>query len=217
MDDKALQHAVAEELEWARHVDASHIQVTVHDGVVQLSGFVGTLVEKKAANRSVWHLRGVLGVRDDVEVRPTAAHQHAGEEIASRARQVLLWDSLIPGAKIGVRVDDGVVTLTGTLDLPYQRAEAEQRVQQLAGVVWVDNQIVVRRPANVAAGLRAKVARALQRHSELDASRIVVEVHEHQVKLTGTVPSFTQRRIAENAAWAAPGVTEVEDLLTVQR
>jgi osmotically-inducible protein OsmY len=216
MDDKALQHAVAEELEWARHVDASHILVAVHDRVVQLSGFVGTLAEKKAANRSVWHLHGVLGVRDEVEVRPSAEHQHAGEEIASRARQVLLWDSLIPGAKIGVQVDDGVVTLTGTLDLPHQRAEAEQRVQQLAGVVRVDNQIVVRRPANVAAGLRAKVGRALQRHSELDASRIVVEVQEHQVKLTGTVPSFMQRRIAENAAWAAPGVTEVEDLLTIQ-
>ncbi len=74
MDDKSIQHAVAEELEWARHVDASRIGVAVHDGVVHLTGLVGTLAEKKAANRSVWHLHGVLGVRDDIEVRPSAAH-----------------------------------------------------------------------------------------------------------------------------------------------
>ena len=89
MDDKSVQHAVAEELEWARHVDASHLQVAVHDGVVHLTGLVSTLAEKKAANRSVWHLHGVLGVRDDIEVRPSAAHQHPDEEIASRACQIL--------------------------------------------------------------------------------------------------------------------------------
>ncbi len=88
MDDKTLQHAVTEELEWARHVDASHIEVAVHDGVVQLAGYVGTLAEKKAANRSVWHLRGIVGVRDDIEVRQATAHQHPDEELARRAQQV---------------------------------------------------------------------------------------------------------------------------------
>ncbi len=215
MDDKSLQHAVVEELEWARHVDASHIQVAVHDGVVHLTGLVGTLAEKKAANRSVWHLHGVLGVRDDIKVRPSAAHQHPDEEIASRACQVLLWDSLIPGAKIGVRVSNGVVTLTGILDVPYQRVEAEQRVQQLAGVVQVDNQIVLEGTSKTEADLRTKVSRALQRHSELDTSRIAVEVHKDQVRLTGTVSSYIQSRIAENAAWAAPGVSDVVDLLRV--
>ncbi|HEY0183897.1 MAG TPA: BON domain-containing protein [Rhodopila sp.] len=216
MDDKTLQHAAVEELEWAPHVDASRIQVTVHDGVVQLFGTVGTLAEKKAANRGVWHLAGVVGVRDDIEVLPVEAHRHPDEEIASRARQVLLWDSLIPGTKIGVAVDHGVVTLTGTLDLPFQRVEAEQRVQQLAGVVRIDNRIVIRRVPQTEAGLRAKIDRAFARHAELDASRIAVEVHDSQVKLSGTVPSFTQRRIAENAAWAAPGVSDVIDLMQVR-
>ena len=71
-------------------------------GVVHLTGLVGTLAEKKAANRSVWHLHGVLGVRDDIKVRRSAAHQHPDEEIASRACQVLLWDPLeFPGRKSG--------------------------------------------------------------------------------------------------------------------
>jgi osmotically-inducible protein OsmY len=215
MDDKTLHHAAAEELEWAPHLDASHIQVTVHDGVVRLSGHVGTLAEKKAANRSVWHLQGVVGVHDEIEVRPVEAERHSDEELVRRAKQVLLWDSMVPGADIHVNAENGIVTLTGTLDLPYQSVEAEERVQQLAGVVRINNQIAVRPSSSIAAGLGDKVRRALARHSDLDASRIVVEVHGNHVRLLGTVPSYIQRRIAENAAWAAPGVSEVVDLMRV--
>lgn len=217
MDDRTLQHAVAEELAWAPHVDASDITVSVHDGVVHLSGSVRTLAEKKAANRNVWHLRGVAGVRDELLVRLPDAHRHADAELASRAAQLLLWDALIPGQAIAVHCVDGTITLSGTLDGPHLRAEAEQRVQQLAGVVHVDNRIVVRPAADLAMGLREKVLRALARHSELDSSGITVTVSADQVTLGGTVPSFVQRRIAETAAWAAPGVNDVIDHLHVRR
>ena len=105
------------------------------------------------------------------------------------------------------------MTLAGKLDLPYQHVEAQQRVEQLAGVVQVDNQIVLEGTPKTEADLRMKVNRAFQRHSELDASRIAVEVHANQVRLIGTVSSYIQRRIAENSAWAAPGVSDVVDLL----
>ena len=134
-----------------------------------------------------------------------------------RARRVLLWDALVPGEKIGIRAEKGVVTLTGTLDLGYQREEAEQRVQHLAEVIQIDNQIVVRPRPDTEPDLPGKVHRAFERHSELDASRIVIEGHERKVNLSGTVPSYTQRRIAENAAWAVPGVDEVVDLMRVSR
>ncbi len=217
MDDRTLRHAVAEELEWAPHVDASEISVAVHDGVVQLSGSVRTLAEKKAANRNVWHLRGVVGVRDELVVRPTDAHRHADAELASRAAQLLLWDSLIPGHAIAVACHNGTLVLTGTLDEPHLRAEAEQRVQLLAGVVGVDNRIVIRPKPDQATDLRDKVLRALARHSELDSTGITVAVSDGQVTLGGTVPSFVQRRIAETAAWAAPGVTDVIDHMHVKR
>ncbi|HQT75750.1 MAG TPA: BON domain-containing protein [Rhodopila sp.] len=215
MDDKALQHAVTEELEWAPHVDASRIQVAVHDGVVHLSGHVASLTEKKAANRTIWHLEGVTGVRDDIVVQPAEADRHADEELSRRARQVLDWDAIIPASQIGVATEGGVITLSGTVDEAYQRAEAEQRVQHLAGVVHVENRIVIRPRPEVTAEVGKHVRRALERHSELDSSRIVVDVQGSNVTLSGKVPSYTQRRIAENAAWAAPGVDEVMDLLQV--
>ncbi len=217
MDDKTLQHAVAEELEWAPHIDASGVTIAVHDGIVHLAGHVGTLAEKKLANRTVWHLSGVVGVRDAIVVQPPDSHRHSDEELASRAAQLLLWDSLIPGHAIAVSAHGGVITLSGTLDEPHLKAEAEERVHQLAGVVGVDNKIAIRRKRDVASDLRDKVRRALARHSELDSSGIMVEAHEQQVTLSGSVPSFVQRRIAENAAWAAPGVADVVDHMKVHR
>jgi osmotically-inducible protein OsmY len=217
MDDQSLQHAVVEELTWARHVDASDVTVAVHEGVVTLSGNVRTLIEKKLANRSVWHLQGVVGVRDNIAVQPPDVHRHSDAELADRATRTLEWDALIPGHAISVTAEAGVLTLTGAVDEPHFRAEAEERVQQLAGTVRVDNKIVVRASADVAVDLRGKVLRALARHSELDSSGITVEVHGEQVTLLGSVPSFVQRRIAENAAWAAPGVIDVVDRLQVHR
>jgi len=217
MDDQSLQHAVAEELTWARHVDAAGITVAVHDGVVTLSGHVRSLGEKRHANRCVWHLNGVVGVRDELEVRPREADRHSDTELTSRAARTLEWDALIPSGVIGVTAASGVLTLTGTVDEPHFRTEAEERVQQLAGVVRVDNKIVVRAPTEIAVGLAEKVRRALARHSELESSGITVEVHGEQVTLAGSVPSFVQRRIAVNAAWAAPGVIDVVDRLQVRR
>lgn len=215
MSDKELEHAVAEELEWAPHVDASHILVSVRNGVVRLPGYVRSLAERKAAIRAVWHVRGVRGLEDELEVRPPEAHQHSDDEIARRAMHILLWDSQIPGSRIGVQVENGFVTLTGAVDWHYQRAEAERQLQRLAGVIAVDNRITLQPPSAIAAEIHERVVRALRRHSELNASRIVVQVHDDRVTLSGNVPSLKQRRVAENAAWSAPGVTDVLDLLRV--
>lgn len=215
MDDDAVKHAVAEELEWAPHVDASGIRISVDNRIVLLTGQVRSLAEKKAAERAVWHVQGVRGVRDELEVRLPETSRHADTEIAHRAKQVLLWDAQIPGSRIHVRSDGGVVTLSGTLDWQYQRAEAEQRIQRLAGVLRVDNRISIRPAPAGTAEVRDRVVRALQRHSEIDASRIAVDAHDQRVTLTGTVPSFMQRRIAESAAWSVPGVNDVLDLMRV--
>ncbi|MDA8248855.1 MAG: BON domain-containing protein [Rhodospirillales bacterium] len=215
-DDAWMARAVAEELEWAPHVDAAHIHVSVQDGIVHLTGHVRTLVEKKAAERTVWHVAGVRGIAADLEIRRPAAHLHSDDEIARRAADVLDWDAQIPNTEIKVQVEGGVVTLLGAVDWQYQRAQAEARVQQLAGVVAVDNRIVVRAVPTAADEVHEQVLRALRRHAEIDASGIAVEVQGGCVTLTGHVPSFAQRRIAETAAWSARGVTDVIDHVRVE-
>jgi osmotically-inducible protein OsmY len=214
-DDAWVERAVTEELEWAPHVDAAHVRVSVQDGVVHLTGHVRTLVEKKAAERTVWHVAGVRGLAADLEVRRPAAHLHSDAELARRAADVLDWDAQIPGADIKVGAEHGLITLLGAVNWNYQRAEAEACVQRLAGVVGVDNRIVVRAVPSAAPEVREQVLRALHRHVELDATAIAVDVDDGRVTLSGHVPGFSQRRIAENAAWSARGVYDVVDRLQV--
>ncbi len=214
LDDLTLDHLVREELEWAPHVDATNITVHVRDGIVTLGGFVASYAEKKAAERAVWHVRGVLGLAQEIEVRLAPEARHSDEEIAHRVASVLRWDARIPEGRIQVKVEAGVVTLIGAVDWQYQKEDVEARVQPLAGVVAIENRIVVR-PAPGAPDIGDAVRRALARHAEIDASRITVTTHGAEVTLTGAVRSLAARRIAENAAWSAAGVTDVVDRMRV--
>jgi osmotically-inducible protein OsmY len=214
MDYTGLQHAVAEELQWAPHLDASDITVTVRDGIVRLTGFVASLAEKHAAERAVWHVRGVRGLAQEVEVLVPEARRHSDDAIAHRALSVLRWDTQIPGEGIQIKVDHGVVTLIGTVDWQFQREAAEERIRNLAGVTAVDNRLGLR-PTTAAADIKKQIERAFRRHTRLHAAGITVDIDGSKVILTGHVPSVEDREAAENMAWSAAGVAEVEDHVIV--
>jgi NitT/TauT family transport system permease protein len=104
--------------------------------------------------------------------------------------------------------------LTGEVDWQFQKAEAAYIVHRLTGVVDVVNQIRVV-PRSGASDIKQKIERALRRSAALDASRITVETEGGGVVLTGKVEAWYQRDIVERAAWSAPGVTEVQNRLTI--
>ncbi len=215
MDDLELQHAVAEELEWAPHVDASHVAVSVRDGIVRLTGSVGSLAEKKAAERAVWHVRGVRGIAEEIEVAIPTAQRRSDDEIAHRVGSVLHWDTQIPSDHIQFKVERGVVALIGCVQWQFQKTEAEELIHRLAGVAGVDNRIMVHPPV-APTDIKAHVERAFSRHANLHAAGIALQVDDCKVTLTGHVPSVEERNTAENAAWSAVGVAEVENRLVVQ-
>ena len=215
MDDLELQHAVAEELEWAPHVDASHVAASVRDGIVRLTGFVGSLAEKRAAERAVWHVRGVRGIAEEIELAIPASQRLSDEEIAHRVGRVLYWDAQIPGDHIQLKVERGVVTLIGCVHWHFQKIEAEELIHKLAGVAGVDNQIMVHPPV-APTDIKAYVERAFRRHANLHAAGIALQVDDRKVTLAGHVPSVEERNTAENAAWSAVGVAEVDNRLVVQ-
>jgi len=215
MDDLELQHAVAEELEWAPHVDAVHVAVSVRDGIVRLSGYVGSLTEKKAAERAVWHVRGVRGIAEELEVVIPAAERRSDDEIAHRVASALCWDTQIPGDRIQIKVERGVLTLIGSVERQFQKVEAGDLVHRIAGVVGVDNQIIVH-PTVAPADIKDHVERAFGRHAKLHLAGIAIHVDDRKVTLTGHVPSIDERNTAENATWSAAGVAEVDNRLVVQ-
>jgi osmotically-inducible protein OsmY len=127
----------------------------------------------------------------------------------------LEWDALVPLDKVKVTVSKGWVTLEGEVEWQYQKEDAERVIRRLTGVRGVSNLITVRPQSVSAEEIKRKIEQALIRNAQLDAQRIQVEVEGSKVILKGKVRSWAEREEAEREAWASPGVTEVENRITI--
>jgi osmotically-inducible protein OsmY len=214
MTDKTLQQAVRDELAWEPSVNAAHIGVTARDGVITLTGHVGSYAEKWDTERVTARVAGVRAVVENLEVRYSFDPDHGDDDIAKRALSVLSWDVVVPDGRVKVKVEAGWVTLTGEVDWYYQKTAAVADVRKLHGVIGVGNEIVIR-PNVYASDIHAKITAALGRNALIEANGIIVTAEGSKVTLSGSVDTYYERRLAEDTAWSAPGVTEVEDNLTV--
>lgn len=213
--DHDLKAAIDAELAWAPNVKADRVGVSVHDGAVTMSGQVGTYPEKEAAVRAALRVRGVTAVADEIVVEH-AWGPRDDADIAREAAQALEHSVVVPANSVKASVHDHVITLTGSVPWQYQREAARRSVSGLPGVTGVFNHVTVKPPVTVSASqAKAQITSALVRNAQLDANRITVSVNGSEVTLSGNVSSWSERRQAEHAAWAAPGVTEVHNRLTV--
>ena len=135
-------------------------------------------------------------------------------EIADAAERVLAWNGKVPIGAVRVRVQGGWIKLTGTVTWEYQRRAAERAVRFLQGVTGVTNDIALKRQVT-ALDIKSRIAMAFRANADVDAGRVTVELRDGQVTLRGTVQSLAERREAERAALAAPGVTLVDDHIVV--
>jgi osmotically-inducible protein OsmY len=207
--DQQLQRDVQDELAFEPSVDHSHIGVTAHNGVVTLTGFVDSYATKLAAERATRRVKGVKAIAQDLEVRFASSPKTSDDEIAERVLNLFRWDTLVPDG-LSVRVEHGWVTLTGAVEWQYQKNEAEKAVARISGVKGVSNWITLK-PKISAEDVQERIVAALNRARDLDASAIRVELDGDVVRLDGKVQGWNERRIAERAAWSAPGVTKVVD------
>jgi osmotically-inducible protein OsmY len=210
--DKQLREAVLRQLEWDPQVTSKDINVATVDNVVTLTGFVHTFAEKYAAEKAAQAVYGVQAIANDIEVKPTSAH--TDPEIARDVVHAMKINVVVPDEGIKAIVNDGYVTLEGTVEWDFQRRRAESCVRNLAGVRGVVNHIKVK-PRVSAAQVSTKIEEALRRNAELDARRITVSATDGTVHLYGSVRSWFEREEAERAAWAAPGVADVIDHISI--
>ena len=141
--DAQLQADVLAELQNNPDLDATKICVEVKDGVLSLSGEVETIAGKLDAERVAQAAHGVLGFSSDICVMQPALSHRTDAEIALAAENVLRWMSFAPTHPIKVDVEAGLVTLSGTLDLEYQRRAVLAAVRHLVGVTGVSDYILV--------------------------------------------------------------------------
>lgn len=215
ISDHQLREDVLDELEFEPRVNAAHIGVGVNAGVVTLTGWVPSYAEKAAAERAVWRVKGVKAIAEEIRVRLPEDKKTADDEIAGRAIDILQWRVGLPADRIAIKVERGAVTLTGELDWHFQKAEAAAAIQHLGGVTAVVNDIRVRAAIHLPE-VKNKIEKALRRSAELDASRITIRTEGAKVVLGGKVHAWFERDIAERAAWAVPGVTEVRDEILIE-
>jgi osmotically-inducible protein OsmY len=212
--DAEIKTDVLAELKYEPSVKVTDIGVLVKDGTVTLNGYATNYAEKWEAVRAAKRVAGVTAIADDIKVKLWDSFVRTDGDIATTAANQIKWITSIPTGKVQLTVSDGWITLEGELEWWFEKNEAERAVQSLAGVKGVTNEIKIK-PKASAPVIESDIERALERNALLDDSDIEVAVSGTKVTLRGTVSNYSEREEAVRIAWAAAGVTSVDDQLDI--
>ena len=213
--NSGLTADVSDELFWDPKLDSTAIAVAADDdGNVTMRGTVGSLREKREAKKAAERVYGVISVDNQLQVKLLNDDRRADADLRGDVLQALMLDRVIPST-VDAKVEDGFVTLTGTVNWQYQRDEAEFVASNIAGTYDVYDMIELRYPTANRGDVKDSIKKAFKRNAALDAGDVDVSTDNGTVTLAGTVRSWAEHDEAVDAAWAAPGVMSVRDDLTV--
>ncbi|CAN5868365.1 BON domain-containing protein [soil metagenome] len=212
--DIDLQQDVLAELKWEPAIHAAEIGVSVKDGVVTLSGEVGSFPEKWVAQSAAQRVVGVQALVVALDVKLTELGRRTDADIARSAETALDWHASLQAQSLKVMVEHGWITLSGEVEWQFQRQAAMDAVRHLTGVLGVNNQMTIK-AKDISSTIQSDIEAALRRVVKTDARDISVAVHGADVTLTGTVNGWSARDLVTRCAWGAEGVRDVVDLMTL--
>ncbi|MGM9515075.1 BON domain-containing protein [Roseateles sp. DB2] len=206
--DRQLQQDVIAELDWEPSLTGCRIGVQVLDGVVTLTGLVRCHLDALNAELASQRVVGVQALVTEISVISRSPERQDDEDIADAARHALKWTAGLPPSAVGIHVDKGHVTMTGTVPWHYQRTLAQACVGQLCGLRGLRNQIDIE-PTLELVPDKGCIDAAIRRLAVSRLRPLLVEVVGGDVYLSGSMPSWHERDLATSAAWSSPGVRRV--------
>ncbi len=215
--DEIIKKEIVDEFYWDSSIDASKIEIMVDNGVATLSGEVPTYGDLSIARSLPWRIAGVTDIIDNLAVSydmPTPIPPD--DEILNRVQNILTWNPTIDETKIIVSVNEGLVTLEGTVDAYWKKALSEDKISGLTGIVDIENKLAVVPTEKIDDELIAEdIVSAYDRDIQVDPEDITVRVEDGIVALSGSVPYPLSRLAAERDAVFTTGVIDVDNLITV--
>jgi osmotically-inducible protein OsmY len=237
-EDDEITEAVEDALLYDPRVNMFDVDVSSDEGIVTLSGTVRTLEARRAAAQDARNTVGVWRVRNLVAVRPP--NIRPDEAIAEDVRRAIDVDPFLDRYEIDVEVENGLVILDGNVQTWFEKGEAENVASRVAGVVDVENDILVFDPTPLSDSpyIDEWYLTDFDRHPErarytampdweieqniedelwwspfVDSGDVTVDVEDGVAKLTGTVDTMAERDAAESNAYQGGAVYVDNDLL----
>lgn len=138
-DDNDIASEILNAFKWNWQIPNEMVKVKVENGWITLEGQLEYNYQKDAAKDAVKNLIGVLGVSNNITLKPTTEEKAEKADIESALkRNWSIYDNAIK-----VKVSGHKATLTGTVDSWYQKEEAGRIAYKASGVWTVDNELVV--------------------------------------------------------------------------
>jgi len=216
-NDEVIKKDVVDELYWDNRIDASNINVTVDDGIVKLSGEVPTYNSLTLARSLPWRIGGVKDVEDNIRVNYVLpAPLPSDDDIGIWIENTLAWDPAIDETRITTAVDNGIVTMEGTVDAYWKKSFVENKISGIRGIVDIENKLAVVPTERINDEVIAQdIVSAFDRDVQVDPETITVDVKDGIVTLSGAVPYPAARHAAERNASLTGGVIDVINELKV--
>ncbi len=213
--NEELQKDVQEAIKWEPLLHAAEIGVAVNNGIVTLTGTVDNFIKKQEAETATKKVSGVNAIVEKIEIKFKGSLIKSDEELAKDALNALQWDWQVPHETIKVKIEKGIITLSGEVRWNYQKEAAKKAVSSLPHIKSVMNDIAVQ--SETADQIEQKdIEEAIARTWAIDNSDIHVKVSGHKVTLNGTVESLFQKDEAARVAWNAPGIWHLDNNLVVE-
>jgi len=211
-----IKNKIIDHLFWDARVDASNISIEFIDGTVVLSGQTTTFLARQAAEEDTWSVPGVVSVENNIFVkRVSSTVAPEDDQIKSSILNILKWDSNIDDSDILITVENGVVTIDGSVPAFWQKVRVEEITAEVNGVIMLHNRLTVVPTKHYVDEMIARdIIAALDRNALVDVNNIEVQVSDGKVVLTGNVKSYSAFKSAEFIAKNTDGVIElVNDLI----